>query len=167
MSGSAKAEQRQGGTRGDSSRVEGSVIYHLLPLSSPALYALGFSLCICVCVWGGSVYEQVYKWCWMNMQRTRKWTFVWKKSVIGLSETAYLNMTSIITVWHCCADAMLSLFFFLFFFCFCQDMRVCTSGTSSIYQIHCKCIRYTNQTPALTEKIMWNNHKIIQICQVM
>ncbi len=42
MSGSAKAEQRQGGTGGDSSRVEDSVIYHLLPLGGPALPALGF-----------------------------------------------------------------------------------------------------------------------------
>lgn len=41
MSGSAKAEQRQGGTRRDSSRVEDSVIYHLLPLGGPALHTLG------------------------------------------------------------------------------------------------------------------------------
>lgn len=47
MSGSAKEEQREGGTLRDSSRVEGSVIYHLLPLGSPALHTLG-SFWVCV-----------------------------------------------------------------------------------------------------------------------
>lgn len=51
MSGSAKTEQRQGGTLRDSNRKGGSVIYHLLPLGCPTLKALGsFCLYVCVCL---------------------------------------------------------------------------------------------------------------------
>lgn len=52
MSGSAKEEQRQGGTWRDSSRMEGSVIYHLLPLGGPVLPGL-WACCelMCVCMY--------------------------------------------------------------------------------------------------------------------
>lgn len=53
MSGSVKAEQRQGGTLKDNSRKGGSVIYHLLPLGCPA-QALGFFFFfgkfVCMCI---------------------------------------------------------------------------------------------------------------------
>lgn len=51
MRASAKVEQRQGRTQRDSNRVEGSVIYHLLPLGSLILHALGsVRECVCACV---------------------------------------------------------------------------------------------------------------------
>lgn len=143
MSGSAKEEQRQGGTWKDSSRVEGSVIYHLLPLGGSVL-PWPWDCCefICVCLYPGMV-----RW-WINKQRTKTKQIFWilskpqiassnflhKEGVLCLPATPHLCQTPISQTYfdiaYLCAVSFFIDWFVCLFVCFGQDNGI----NGAIYQ---------------------------------